>query len=138
MVDSRGFRFCEVWLRQADFDTGSFEDVIRQETIPEGALLGVIEYQAPTADRRGRGLARGTYTLRYAGGDSVLLVPASADRSLEPPEDLTALSRGVLRWTRSPAGAVPRFEMSARGEWILHLAVGDFAVALLITGVASR
>ncbi len=138
VVDSRGFRFCELWLREARFESGSFEEALRQDAIPEGALLGVIEYQAPSADRHGRGFARGLYVLRSMGSDSVALIPASEDRSLDPPEQIATLSRGVLRWTPSAGSAVPRFEMNARGEWILHVGVGEVAVALLVAGVASR
>lgn len=138
VVDSRGFRFCEVWLRQADLETGSFEEAVQQEAIPEGSLLGAIEYQAPSADRRGRGFARGVYVLRYLGGDTVGLIPASVDRSLAPPEDVGGLTRGLLRWTRSSAGVTPRFEMNSRGEWILHLRAGESIIALLVAGVAGR
>lgn len=138
VVDSRGYRFCEVWLREAGLESGSFEEAIRQEAIPEGVLLGAIEYQAPSADRRGRGFGRGVYVLRYMGGDTVALIPAAADRDLDPPDGLAPLAKGLLRWTRLPDGAAPRLEMDSRGEWILHLRAGELTVGLLITGVASR
>jgi len=138
VVDSRGFRFCELWLREAPLEETSMEDALRQWAIPEGALLGVIEYQAPSADRSGRGFPRGLYTLRYAGGDSVVLIPASADQALEPPEEFATRSKGVLRWMRGTPGVTPRFEMNRRGEWILHAGVGEVVVALLVTGVAAR
>ena len=138
VVDSRGFRFCELWLREAPLEETSMEDAFRQWAIPEGALLGVIEFQAPSADRSGRGFPRGLYTLRYAGGDSVVLIPASADQALEPSEDFTSRSKGVLRWTRGTPGVTPRFEMNRRGEWILHASAGEVPVAVLVTGVAAR
>ena len=138
VVDSRGFEFCELWLREAPLGEMSLEEAIRQEAIPEGALLGVIEFQAPSADRNGRGFPRGLYTLRYAGGDSVVLIPASADQALDPPEDFTGRGKAVLRWSRGTPGVTPRFEMNRRGEWILHACAGDTPVALLVAGVAAR
>lgn len=136
VVDSRGYRFCEVWLRRAPLESGAFEEAFQRGDVPDGTLVGVIEYFAPSADRTGRGFARGLYTLRISGEDSVALIPASADRDIEAPEGISGLRKGVLWLARGPAGAAPRFEMSPRGEWILHLRVGETPVSLLVTGVA--
>lgn len=138
VVDSRGFRFCEVWWRESGFDSGTIEEALRQDAVPVGALLGVIEYQVPSADRNGRGFGRGIYLLRYAGEDSAALIPATADRGLEAGEGFAGLARGTLRWTWSPEGAAPRFEMNARGEWTLYLRAGGVTVALLVAGVQTR
>jgi len=138
VVESRGFRFCELWLRNAPLESGPFEEALRQDALPEGTLLGVIEFFAPSADRAGRGFPRGLYTLRFAGGDSLALIPAAADQQLAPPEDPAGLRKGLLRFARGSQGPAPRFQMSARGEWFLHARLGDTPIALLVAGVASR
>ncbi len=138
VVDARGYRFCEVWLRAAPLESGSLGELLEQGAIPQGALVGVVEFASPSADRYGRGFPRGVYALRFLGEDSVALVPAAADRELEPPGELAALRKGVLSLAKGPGGAAPRFEMTRRGEWILHLRAGETPAALLVAGVAGR
>ncbi|MGC8794391.1 MAG: hypothetical protein ACP5U2_13475 [Bryobacteraceae bacterium] len=138
VVDSRGFRFCELWIREAPLGDASFEEAVRQQSVPEGTLLGAIEFRAPSADRRGRGFPPGLYVLRHAGGDSAALLPAAGERSIEPDPDFASRSRSILRWWLGPAGPTPRLELNQRGEWILHVRVGDTPVTLLVTGVAAR
>lgn len=138
VVESRGFRFCELWLRAAPLESQSLEEALAEGEIPEGTLLGVVEFYSPSADRTGRGFPRGLYTLRFVGGDSAALILAAADRTLEPPEDLGKLRKGLLRYGKGPGGATPRFEMTARGEWILHARLGETPVALLVAGVTGR
>ncbi len=138
VVESRGFPFCELWLRNAPLESGPVEDALRRDALPEGTLLGVIQYYAPSADRAGRGFPRGLYTLRSAGGDSLALIPSAADQDLAPPEDAARLRKGLLRFGMASEGPAPRFQMSARGEWFLHARLGDVLIALLVAGVASR
>ncbi len=138
VVDARGYRFCEVWLRAEPMEAGSLGELLERDAIPQGVLVGVVVFHSPSADRYGRGLPRGVYTLRFVGEDSVALLPAAADRELEPPGDWAALRKGLLSFTKAPGGATPRFEMNRRGEWILHLRAGETPIALLVAGVAGR
>ena len=143
VVDSRGFVFCEVWLRSAPLaDSASMEDAIRDGTIPQGALVGVVRFASPGADRQGQGFGPGLYTLRQWQDASVLMVRAADDQELSPPDfdQLAALSRKVsktatpaaLRLSKGGAGRLPRFEMTRRGEWIMHTKLGETPVALLV------
>lgn len=140
--------FCEVWLRTGPVAEGvSVGEAIRSGSAPKGALMGVIRYASPGADREGRGFGPGLYTLRHAGGDGVVMARVEDDRGLEPPEfeELEALSRKVtrteatasLRLRTAAPGASPRLRIMGDGEWILHLAVDQEPVALLIVGVAK-
>jgi hypothetical protein len=142
VVDSNGFAFCEVWL------SASMEHAIREGAIPQGALMGVVRYASPGADRQGQGFGPGLYTLRSGEDASVLMVRAADDQELSPPESgqLRALSRKVsktstpaaLRLAKGGAGRFPRFEMTRGGEWIVHSKVGETPVALLVVGVGKR
>ena len=149
VVDSNGFVFCEVWLRSAPVaDSTSLEDAIREGAVPQGALVGVVRYASPGADRQGQGFGPGLYTLRQWQDASVLMVRAADDQELSGPDSdqLAALSRKVsktgtpaaLRLSKGGAGRLPRFEMTRGGEWIVHSKVGETPVALLVVGVGKR
>lgn len=148
VVDSNGFVYCEVWLRSAPLnDSTSLEDAVRDGAIPQGALVGVIRFASPGADRQGQGFGPGLYTLRSWQDSSVLMVRAADDQELSPPDldQLAALSRKVsktgtpaaLRLSKGTAGRLPRFEMTRGGEWIVHTRVGETPVALLVVGVGK-
>jgi hypothetical protein len=148
VVDSNGFVFCEVWLRSAPVaDSTSLEDAIREGAVPQGALVGVVRFASPGADRQGQGFGPGLYTLRQWQDASVLMVRAADDQELSPPDfdQLAALSRKVsrtatpaaLRLSKGGAGRLPRFEMTRGGEWIVHSKLGETPVALLVVGVGK-
>jgi hypothetical protein len=147
VTTSRGFLFTELWLRSAPVvDSMSLGEALEKGSIPEGALIGVIHYASPGADVHGKGFKPGFYTLRYAGGDSVLLVPAEGDpapdpRPLDEPRALSSKITGngeplMLRITKGKPGNAPRLEMTRGGEWIVHTKAGDTPVAILVVGVA--
>ena len=149
IVDPNGFLFCELWLRSAPLsDSLSMEDAIQNAAIPQGALVGVVRFASPGADRRGQGFGPGHYTLRHSQGDSVLMIKAAQDQDPGPRdfEQLLASSRNVsrtetpaaLRLAKGTSGRSPRLEMTRDGEWIVHTRLGDTPVALLIVGVAKR
>lgn len=149
IVDPDGFLFCELWLRSVPLsDSLSMEDAIQNGAVPQGALAGVIRFASPGADRRGQGFGPGLYTLRHSQGDSVLMIKATEDGDLSPPDfdQLLASSRNVsrtatpaaLRFSKGSSDRSPRLEMTRDGEWIVHTRLGDTPVALLIVGVAKR
>jgi hypothetical protein len=148
VVDSNRFVYCEFWLRAAPInDSTSLEDAVRDGAIPQGALVGVIRFASPGADRQGQGFGPGLYTLRSWQDSSVLMVRAGDDQELSPPEleQVAALSRKVsktgtpaaLRLLKGAAGRVPRFEMTRGGEWIVHTRLGETPLALLVVGVGK-
>jgi len=140
VVDDNNLTFCEVWFRGAPIDSTSMEEALNQGTIPRGAVVGAVRFAAPSADRNGRGFRAGVYTLRYREGDSVALIPAGGDQNPDPAafDEVAGQSRGTLRFGKGPEGQTPRFEMTRRGEWVVHSRIGDTPVALLVTGVAGE
>jgi hypothetical protein len=102
-----------VWFRTEIPVKGTEEQVkngLTYREIPEGTVVGAIEFPQPFTDFRRQQIAAGSYTLRFAVqpdiGDHTgtaphpefcLMCPAAKDRSAEPVEkkDLIALSSEV-------------------------------------------
>ncbi|MCC7173759.1 MAG: hypothetical protein IT159_01065 [Bryobacterales bacterium] len=152
--------FCEVWFRTS-LPSGpkSTEDAVSFPAIPHGALIGVIRFPGPGADRRGQTIKPGVYTLRYSqypiNGDHqgiapqrdfALLTPVAADPGVnETPafDPLMNLSRkasgtphpAVLSLESPPAGAgAPALVKEGENDWTLSVKIGDTAIALIVVG----
>jgi len=143
-----GFLFCEVWLRTGPVAEGrSLPEAVQAGSVPAGELVGAIRYASPGADRNGLGFGPGLYTLRHAQGDAVLMIQADDDpgpgpapvEQLEESSGKVTRGRGpaLLRLTQGSPGSSPRLRMTRDGEWILHVAVGEAPLSLLIVGVAK-
>lgn len=158
-----GAVYCEIWFRSALPQGGkSTEQSVSFPTVPHGALMGVIRFPAPAADRRGQALKAGTYTLRYSmypvNGDHLgvapqrdflVLVPVADDKdpSATPAfDDLMAMSKkasgtphpAVLSLETPASGSsVPSLTKEGEHDWSLAVKVGETPLALIVVGKAE-
>jgi hypothetical protein len=126
--------------------------------IADGALLGVVRFEAKWSDYRGRSVAAGTYSLRYAiqpvDGDHMgvsefldyaVLVPAARDLDPKPIADrkaLYALGReasgrnhpAILYLVPPGRSAAPSTFVPAPGSLALVAAPGGQAVGFVLRG----
>ena len=165
-VSSQGGAYCEIWLR-ASLPPGAVAQgqnaPLPNVTLPnirQGALLGVIRFDAAGSDRRGQTIQEGVYTLRYVvmpmngshqgaapQRDFLLLIPASEDRDLNAAPDfdaLVAMSRkashtshpAVLSLWKAAADS-PGFSQQGDTDWVLESKVGDTPIAIIVAGTSS-
>ncbi len=165
-ISNNGSRYCEIWLRASlpPGPAGSDPKValpnVTLPNIPQGALLGVIRYDADGSDRRGQTIHAGLYTLRYGimpmndshqgaapQRDFLLLTPAAEDRDLNAAPNfdaLVAMSRkashtahpAVLSF-RKAASDSPGFSQQGDTDWVLESKVGDTPIAIIVAGAAG-
>lgn len=108
-----GSVYCEIWLRSQAPTGGKAEDSASFSTIPHGTLLGIVQFPARAADRRGQTIKPGLYTLRYSlfplNGDHLgvapqrdflILSPASDDKDPAATPDFDTL----MNWSRKASG----------------------------------
>ena len=154
-----GTVWCEIWLRKTvPSGPKSAEDAVALPTIPQGALLGVVRFPGPAADRRGQTIKPGIYTLRYSiypvtgdhqgvapNRDFALLVPAAEDKDPAATpnfEALVALSRkasgtphpAVLNIWNSTSDKLPSLEKQGDHDWVLNAKLGDQPFAIILIG----
>jgi hypothetical protein len=65
VVNKDGKAVCEIWLRKEIANKEGAVDGANFGQLPEGALIGVINFPSNTSDFRGQGIKAGFYTLRY-------------------------------------------------------------------------
>jgi hypothetical protein len=128
--------------------------------IAEGGLVGVARFESGWKDYRGRPVAAGTYTLRYAvlpsdGNhmgvseyvDYLALVPAADDTSaarIASRKALDAMSRkasgtnhpAILCLVPAAKDAVPGIKKAADGALVVTLPWGGSALSLVVRGEA--
>ena len=152
--------FCEVWFAKSAPTGGtSTESDVTLPTVPVGSLLGVIQFPAKGADRRGQVIPAGTYTLRYVlmpvngahlgaapQRDFVAMLPAKADggsvvkMSLD---DVVAASTKVSGTSHpavlsiAPGSGKSGFAKEGDHDWTLNTKVGDLPVAIILVGKAE-
>lgn len=164
-ISHHGARYCEIWLR-ADPPYGSSSSNknvapnVTLPNIPQGALVGVIQFDADAADRRGQTIQAGVYTLRYGimpmndshqgaapQRDFLLLTPVAEDRDLNATPDfdlLVAMSRkashtshpAVLSFWKADADS-PGFSLQGDSDWVLQSKVGGIPIAIIVAGTAG-
>jgi hypothetical protein len=163
VTGANGSVWAEVWLRSsAPSGPKSTEEGVSLPTIPHGAFLGVIQFPANGADRRGQMIKPGVYTLRYSlhpvNGDHLgvapqrdfaVLVPAAEDKDPNANlgyDALMALSKkasgtphpAVLSLsTSSAAGATPTLAKEGDHDWVINAKLGELPVALIVVGKAE-
>jgi len=144
LADS-GAVFCEVWFRTALPSGAKPADQTITLSVPQGALVGVIRFPGPAADRRGQVIKPGVYTLRYSllpvNGDHqgaapqrdfLLLTPAANDTDPKATPDFDALAAMSRKASGTPhpavlslwaAGASDPLGFAKQGEndWVLTL-----------------
>jgi len=153
-----GSVYCELWWR-TKIPTGpkSTDDTITL-SIPQGTLLGVIQFPAAAQDRRGQSLKPGIYTMRYSQDpvngdhqgvapqrDFALLVPAADDKdpNAAPGFDaLVAMSAkasgtphpAVLSIWGSAADKFPNLSKQNDHDWVLDAKAGDLPISIIVAG----
>ncbi|MEO8661283.1 MAG: hypothetical protein ABI693_22625 [Bryobacteraceae bacterium] len=149
----------QIWFRtELPKGAASAEENVNLTTVPHGALVGVVQYQAKGADRRGQTIKPGVYTLRYSmfpvngehqgvapQRDFLLLTPASQDTDLASTPDFATLMKmsmkasgtphpAVLSLSKDDASAQPGITKDGDTDWTIHSKIGDTPVALVVFG----
>lgn len=149
----------EIWFRnEMPKAAPNSEENVTLNTIPHGALLGVIRYVAPGNDRRGQGMKPGIYTLRYSmfpvNGDHqgvapqrdfLLMTRASDDQDPSATPDYATLTKasmkatgtphpGVLSLSKDDGSAQPGLTKDSDTDWTIHSKIGDTPIALIVLG----
>lgn len=157
--DGGGKTLFEIWFRQDMPKTApNSEENVTLNTVPHGALLGVIRYTAQGSDRRGQGIKPGVYTLRYSmfpiNGDHqgvapqrdfLLLTPAADDQDPAATPDYATLTKASMKASGTPHPAVLSLSkddgstpagLTKDGDtdWTLHTKIGDTPIALIVLG----
>ncbi|HWB97324.1 MAG TPA: hypothetical protein VG672_11490 [Bryobacteraceae bacterium] len=153
--------YCQIWPAKS-FATGkNTEEGVTLPTIAHGALLGVVEFPANGADRRGNTIKPGIYSMRYslypADGnhmgvapqrDFVVLIPVAQDSAPDAVpsyDELIALSRkttglphpAVLSLYPSSLETLPGFQKEGDHDWVLHVKINGVAIAIIVVGKAE-
>lgn len=159
VVDAGGKVLAEYWFcREAPKGTPSTEENVSLTVIPHGALVGAVRFPGRASDRRGQGIKPGVYTLRLSyypvdgahqgvspQRDFLLLVPAAEDKDLNatPNYDAVVAMSNKASGTSHPAilsiwkldKAEPvGVKQEGESDWVLHAAVGDIPVAVIVVG----
>lgn len=156
-VKSGGKVVAEYWPRQAAFAGAPVSGFgIRFQTIPEGALLGVVRFAEPWKDFREQNVAAGFYTMRYVlhpedgnhmgvapSRDFAALVPIAAET--EPAKNY--VFKELVEMTKkvgNPHPTVARLEMGGdktpnlsaddAGHQVLELSVAGESVGFVVEG----
>lgn len=163
IVTDSGAAYLDIWLRStmpAGPNTG--ETSVTLPTIPPGALLGVLRFDAKGSDRRGQTIQPGVYTLHYGNypingnhqgvapqRDFFVLVPAALDKSTDAISDFNALmdlSRkasgtphpAVLSFWKADADDKPGFEKQGDTDWVLTTMLGSTKVSIILIGKSAE
>lgn len=158
IVAAGGKVIAELWFRaQAPTGPPIGEENVSLNTIPHGALVGAIRFPGRGSDRRGQTLKPGVYTLRFSfypmdgahqgvapQRDFLKIIPAAEDKDLNatPDYDRVVAMSNNASGTSHPAilgiwkldKAEPAGLKQEEGDWILHAAIGDIPVAVIVVG----
>jgi hypothetical protein len=155
---------CSVWFVSKTPAGPEVPDLdVALKTVPQGALMGVIQFPQAHRDRRGQAIKPGVYTLRYSQHpvdgahvgaanqrDFLLMVPAAGDTKADSTPgfaELVALSRkvsgtnhpAVLSLAASGESTFPQMKQEGEaGDWVLHAKIGDTPVGLMLVGVSDH
>jgi hypothetical protein len=154
-----GSVYCELWLSaKAPNGPKSTEEDVTLPTIPQGALLGVIKFDAQAQDRRGQPIKPGLYTMRYSlypvngnhqgvapQRDFALLVPAADDKDPNTTPGFDALVAMSDKASHTPHPAVlsiwnsasdkfPNFAVQNDHDWVLDAKMGDLPISIILIG----
>lgn len=160
-ITNNGQAYCEIWFRaQKPSESAAKEEGATLGGIAQGALLGVIRFDAPGQDRRGQAIKPGVYTMRYGlipiNGDHqgaapqrdfLVLSPAALDKDLNATPAFEALMNMSRKASGTPHPAVlsfwkadsdtPGLAKQGEGDWVLQTKLGDIPVAVIVVGVVS-
>jgi hypothetical protein len=150
--------YCEVWfVKTAPSQPAGSEQDVTLPTIPVGSLVGVIQFSAKGADRRGQSIPAGVYLMRYVQmpvngahvgaapqRDFIAMIPAAIDKGGKPSlEETIAMSTkatgtahpGVL--SLAPGSGQVTFTKEGDHDWTLNTKIGDLPVAIILVGKAE-
>jgi hypothetical protein len=157
-----GKTVAEVWGRKAAFEGDPASGFgIRFDSIPEGALVGLVRFPDNGSDYREQRIPAGVYTLRYGlhpengdhmgvapSRDFVLLTPASADTEATRNygfDDMVDLSYKVgnshptvMRAVLPDGDGSPSVWEDDLEQWVVDLKVVDDAIGLVVYGHAEE
>ncbi len=160
-ITKNGAPYLEIWFRATKPTGGKdqAEEAVTLPTIPQGALLAVLRFDGPGADRRGQTIKPGVYTLRYSlmpvNGDHqgaapqrdfMLMVPAANDTDLNAAPAFEALVDMSRKASGTPHPAVislwkaddTKTGFSQQGDdWVLQTKLGDTPIAIILIGTAA-
>jgi hypothetical protein len=154
---SDGTAVMEIWFRKtAPSGPQNSGDAIALPTIPVGAFLGVVKFDAKGEDRRGQPLQPGLYTMRYvlmpSNGDHLgaapqrdfaALVPAADDKdpNTTPDLDTTVKMSTKASGTAHPAilgmsngSGSTTFTKEGDHDWTVNTKIGDLPVSIILLG----
>ncbi len=162
LITNNGAKYCEVWFRAElpGAAGASKEPNVTLPTVPVGALLGVIRFEAQGTDRRGQIIQPGVYVLRYGvlpdnenhqgaapHRDFLLLTPAGGDRDPNSPpkfDALVALSRKASGTQHPAVLSFWKAETDAAGfwqkddtDWVLQVKIGETPIDVIVAGEAG-
>jgi len=152
---------CEIWFRSsAPAGPPNNEKDVTLSSLPHGALIGLIHYDAQGQDRRGQTIKPGTYTLRFSyypvngahqgvapQRDFALLSLAASDtdpNALPAFDALVKMSEKasgtahpqVLSMWKADTDFKPGFDKQG-DDWVLQVKMGDTPIAIILVGVAQ-
>jgi hypothetical protein len=162
VVDASGKTIAEFWFRaELPKTPPNSEENVSINTLPHGALLGIVRFPARYADRRGQTIKPGIYTLRYSlfpiNGDHqgvapqrdfFILVEAGDDKdpaaniSYEAlmPMSMKAMGTphpGVFSIWKQDADFKPGVAPMGDHDWVLYVKVGDLQLGIIVVGKAE-
>jgi hypothetical protein len=155
--------WCELWFRStAPSGPKSTEEAVSLPTIPQGSFLGIIQFPARGADRRGQTIKPGVYTLRYGNypqngdhqgvepqRDFLVLSPIADDKdttknlSFDALMDLSRKASGsahpaVLSMWHVESDFKPGISQQGESDWVLQTKIGDLPVAVIVAGKTTH
>ena len=150
------------WMRTAPFEGDPASGFgVRFDNVPEGALLGVLEFVEQGSDFREQSVPAGVYTLRFglhpedgnhmgvaASRDFGLLAPVEKDLEVSKNFDFDAIVE-LSADVGNPHPTVARLELPEGDQgphlwendyehWVLDVAVADTVVGIVVDGHAEE
>jgi len=154
--------YCEIWFRSTPPPAAQNKEIsVTWNTVAHGSLIGIINFPAKAADRRGQIINPGLYTLRFsyypANGDHQGVAPQrdflilskaadDADPNSTPKfDDLMAVSRKasgtphplVLSMWKGDSDWQAGFDKMGETDWVLQTTVAGTKIAVILVGKAE-
>ena len=153
----------EFWMRSSAFEgeaTGGFG--VRFDTIPEGALLGVVRFPDTGSDFREQHIKPGVYTMRFglhpengdhmgvaASRDFAVLITVEADKEPAKNYDFEPLTQMSMDSSGNPHPTIMRLELPDGDEsahiwqddmehWVLDLKAAEDVVGVVVYGYSEE
>jgi hypothetical protein len=151
--------WCDVWFRKTIPTGPKSSDEAIVLPIAQGTLLGLLQFPAQGADRRGQVIKPGLYTMRYnfpvdgahqgvaPQRDFALLTPIANDPGPAATPDFATLvdlsrksgtAHPAVFSLETPSGTTfPSLAKEGDKDWVLSVKVGSLALAIILVGQAG-